>query len=71
MKKNKLACCSIMLTAQEEGTDNEGYGCLVSYYVDGSYHMGCDLPEFDYCPWCGKPVTPTPPAPGGGSGGEE
>lgn len=68
MKKHKLACCSTMLKAQESGTDNEGYGRLVSDYGDWSWHMGCGLPEFNYCPWCGNSVRPEPPTPGDGAG---
>lgn len=45
-------CCEPWRTAQLDGTDSEAYGRLLSNY-GGEWHMGSDLPEVRFCPWCG------------------
>lgn len=47
------ACCSEFLRAQESGSDNEGYGRLISC-ANGLWQIGDGLPPLAYCPWCGK-----------------
>ncbi len=52
-------CCNDFWQAMQTGTDNEGYGSLVSYY-GRAFHIGSgNLPEIAMCPWCGgKPTAP-------------
>jgi hypothetical protein len=52
MKVNN-ECCKTWADAHESGTDNEFYGSLIHDSEDGSSHMGGDLPDIKYCPWCG------------------
>lgn len=58
-----MNCCKHWRRAQEEGTDNEGYGSLIydmshdrERPVEEKY-IGCsvssDLPPVRFCPWCG------------------
>lgn len=48
-------CCRAFDRAQQTGTDNEGYGRLIT--IDGEIAMiGSEMPPVDYCPWCGKAV---------------
>lgn len=37
----------------EHGTDNEAWGGLIDFGLD-KYSMGADLPNIEFCPWCGK-----------------
>lgn len=46
-------CCDNFAEATNSGTDNEGYGRLISKPFD-KWKMGQDLPDIKYCPWCGK-----------------
>jgi len=56
-------CCKAWGSAQQEGTDNEGYGALLSWLgpemedtdgrVIGGWSVGCLLPPIRVCPWCG------------------
>ena len=55
-RKDQLGCCFPMIDAQQAGTDNEAYGSLVSYSLEGIAEMGCDLPPITFCPWCGKKI---------------
>lgn len=44
-----------MVRAQEDETDNEGYGSLVYWDEDrGGWLTGSDLPPIARCPWCGE-----------------
>lgn len=53
--KKRLECCKSFGDAQESGTDNEGYGALI--FVEKDYvSIGCNLPNINYCPYCGKPI---------------
>ena len=54
MSKSKK-CCSEFEKAIERGTDNEGYGNLISF-VSGEWLIGYGLDSISYCPWCGKKV---------------
>lgn len=51
-------CCLEFQNAQQTGTDNEGYGRLISDYGrNGEYMIGCDLAPMNYCPWCGADIS--------------
>lgn len=56
MAYKKLKCCSAMVHAQEDGTDNEGYGPLVYQSMNKAYYAGSDSPPINRCPWCGTKV---------------
>lgn len=50
-------CCAELAKAFEPGTDNEGYGALVSISIHGGYKIGCgELEDIEFCPWCGRRV---------------
>ena len=55
------SCCAEFSRAQRDGSDNEGWCALMGKDVYGGWIIGDDLPPIRYCPWCGKPVTTTPP----------
>ena len=44
-----MNCCEAMEAARQSGSDNEGFGPLVT-----GLRIGMDLPEIRFCPWCGK-----------------
>ena len=50
-------CCDELVKAQRAGTDNEGYGALVTapdaVYWPEAWAMGSDLQPMRFCPWCG------------------
>ena len=48
--------CVEFKKAQQRGTDNEGYGSLLSHHVVDEWRIGRDLENISYCPWCGKRV---------------
>lgn len=63
-------CCPSWLRAQSGGTDNEGYGALLHDYANprrfgrveeprkpSTWFMGCDMPQVQFCPWCGAKKT--------------
>ncbi len=47
------SCCANFAHAQEDGTDNEGWGKLIDYYGANDANIGSDLPPIKFCPWCG------------------
>lgn len=46
-----IVCCQKFADALENGTDNEGYGSLITY-LQGVWHVSDELPPIKYCPWC-------------------
>lgn len=61
----KLNCCDVMVKAQTEGTDCEGWQAFVKFreeepcsFQDGvspaGFYAGQELPMIKFCPWCGK-----------------
>ena len=52
-------CCEGFHMALQGGTDNEGYGPLLSHW-HGEWRVGLDLPEIQYCPWCGRSLEEIP-----------
>lgn len=61
------ACCPEWTRAQQEETDNEGYGALLYFRDDENaefgypvgWIMGNDsLKPVRFCPWCGAAVLP-------------
>ncbi len=48
---NTIGCCDDFKRAQGYGTDNEGYGSLLSQY-NGEWNIGCGLSSITVCPWC-------------------
>lgn len=57
---NKQPCCETWAKAHTEGTDGEAWMPLVRYSVssDITPHIGCDLPDIAFCPWCGAAKAP-------------
>lgn len=53
--RDETCKCSDFEAAQDSGTDNEGYGPLLSCPWE-AWRIGSDLPDINFCPWCGKPV---------------
>jgi hypothetical protein len=59
-----ITCCMSMIKAQEDETDHESYGALISYmslesnsWPDGDgFYLGGALPKINFCPWCGKEI---------------
>ena len=51
------SCCAEFLSAMCDGTDNEGYGKLISL-EDGKYSAGEGLNDLKFCPWCGANLEP-------------
>lgn len=45
-------CCKDLAQSLKNGTDNEMYGSALNWWA-GAYHLGCDLPDVRFCPWCG------------------
>lgn len=45
-------CCDSWRLAHASGTDNAAYGSLVAQ-EDRYPYIGCELPQVEYCPWCG------------------
>ena len=52
---NDELCCLWFFKAQQDGSDNEGYGPLI-YKIDDEYHIGCYLTSMKFCPWCGHKI---------------
>lgn len=53
-------CCPSFALALKMGTDNEGWGTLISH-VDGAWAIGsADMPTINFCPWCAEDVTGPP-----------
>ena len=50
-----MNCCEDMEKARQCGTDNEGFGPLVT-----GLRIGMELPEIRFCPWCGICTFPKP-----------
>lgn len=48
----KTKCCQEWEKAEIGGTDNEGYGRLISVR-HGEFVIGCRLRSVSFCPWCG------------------
>lgn len=60
-----MICFDSWEKAQQDGTDNEMYGALLSDHANPArvygniptnppdWHLGCDLPSVKFCPWCG------------------
>lgn len=52
------SCCDDFKRAQNSGTDNEGYGRLLSnlgrdQVAADRWSIGSNLPNIKFCPWCG------------------
>lgn len=45
-------CCVTWARAQQPGTDNESYGCLIGWQDVGHYAGHIEEP-MKFCPWCG------------------
>ena len=55
-EKRQPWCCVDWQMAQQDGTDNEGYGAFLSWYPQDDppyWKGGCDLAPINFCPWCG------------------
>lgn len=52
MKQVPQPCCDQWSKAHQHGTDNEGWGALISNY-GGKPDMGDGLDPIRFCPWCG------------------
>jgi len=55
-KAEFTVCCADFELATEEGTDNETWGPLLSYYTSpnkGWFSNESQLPPWAFCPWCG------------------
>lgn len=52
-RKDYTVCCSDFAAATERGTDNEGYGAVISPWDGDSWMIGSYLSPAVYCPWCG------------------
>lgn len=50
----KKVCCDDFFKAQQEGTDCEGIGPLVSQERYQVWVIGYDVPPIAFCPWCGE-----------------
>lgn len=46
-------CCYDFKKALFPGTDNEGYGSLISGDETGWHTGGMDIDQISFCPWCG------------------
>lgn len=56
-------CCDSWEIAVREGSDSQGYGCLVLERIDGSIIapdtiIGGHPHPVRFCPWCGRPKGP-------------
>lgn len=49
-------CCGQFAKAWESGTDNEGWGTLISAPGDGEPSIGQELDPIKFCPWCGSRI---------------
>ena len=45
--------CPEFVTAQQQGTDNEGY-CSIIEYDGHTWGFNSGVPPISFCPWCGK-----------------
>ncbi len=52
-ERQATICCQRFADALEKGTDNEGYGSLISYEHGGVWTVSDELPPIKHCPWCG------------------
>ncbi len=47
-------CCRAFIEALETGSDNEGYGRLISVDDDKDWRIGGVMRSGRCCPWCGS-----------------
>jgi len=51
----KTYCCPTFRAALTPGTDSEGWQQLI-WDEDGVVEMGQNLPQINFCPWCGSRI---------------